>query len=38
MLVATLCALQILFVPPKKLWKVTNIESAKGDAADAPTM
>jgi cellulose synthase/poly-beta-1,6-N-acetylglucosamine synthase-like glycosyltransferase len=38
MLVATLCALQILFVPPKKLWKVTNIESAKGDAADAPTI
>jgi len=37
LLVATLCALQILFVPPRKLWKVTNPESAKAGAAGAPT-
>jgi cellulose synthase/poly-beta-1,6-N-acetylglucosamine synthase-like glycosyltransferase len=36
LLVATLCAVQILFVPPRKLWKVTNPESAEA-AADVRT-
>jgi len=28
LLAATLCALQVLFIPPRELWKVTNPESA----------
>ena len=36
LLVATLCALQILFVPPRKLWTVTNPESVEA-AEDVET-
>jgi hypothetical protein len=32
MLLATLWGLSILFVPPKRLWKETKIESARGSA------
>ncbi len=38
LLVATLCAVQVFFVPPRKLWKVTNPESGDADAADVRTM
>jgi cellulose synthase/poly-beta-1,6-N-acetylglucosamine synthase-like glycosyltransferase len=36
LLAATLCALQILFVSPRKLWKATNLDSA-GDRAPIRT-
>lgn len=31
LLLATVCALQILFVPPRRLWRVTNMEVETGD-------